>query len=68
MMTALGDIRAWTINDLNRYSYLLNRLSPRSLAMIDGQVLIGSLSLLSQVKLQIKKMDYIILISKYKYR
>ena len=53
MMTALGDIRAWTINDLNRYSYLLNRLSPRSLAMIDGQVLIGSLSLLSQVKLQI---------------
>ncbi len=50
MMTALGDISGWSINDLNRYSSLLNRLSSRSLAMIDGQVLIGSLILLSQVK------------------
>lgn len=52
MMTALGDISEWSMNDLNRYSSLLNRLSARSLAMIDGQVLIGSLILLSQVKAQ----------------
>lgn len=50
MVAALGDdMKQWSSSSLSRYSTLLLRLSPRSLALISEQNLTESLTFLSQV-------------------